>query len=65
MIILPVRTSSYLLLSCLVQDLQSILSHVLNDADQKIKDSYEDTLPTDRSPNEEDETPASEEDNTY
>ena len=44
-----------------VQDLQSILSHVLNDADQKIKDSYTDTLACDRSPNEEDETLASEE----
>ena len=42
-------------------DLQSILSHVLNDADQKIKDSYADTLACDRSPNEEDEMPASEE----
>ena len=47
--------------SSVVQDLQSILSHVLNDADQKIKDSYADTLACDRSPNEEDETLPSEE----
>ena len=33
-----------------VQDLQSILSHVLNDDDQKVKDSYADTPFADRSP---------------
>ena len=38
------------LLICVVQDLQSILSHVLNDEDQKVKDSFPDTLPEDRSP---------------
>ena len=30
--------------SGVVQDLQSILSHVLNDEDQKVKDYYPDTL---------------------
>lgn len=32
-----------------VQDLQSILSHVMNDEDQKVKDYYPDTLPIDHS----------------
>lgn len=33
-----------------MQDLQSILSRVLNDEDQNVKDSYIDTLECDRSP---------------
>lgn len=33
-----------------MQELQSILSHVLNDEDAKIKNSFPDTLPGDRSP---------------
>ena len=37
------------LIDWIVQDLQSILSHVLNDDDQKVKDSYADTLNSDRS----------------
>ena len=35
--------------SGVVQDLQSILSHVLNDEDQKVKEYYPDTLPIDHS----------------
>ena len=35
--------------SGVVQDLQSILSHVMNDEDQKVKDYYPDTLPIDNS----------------
>ena len=34
-------------------DLQSILSRVLNDNDQNVKDSYADTLECDRSPTDE------------
>lgn len=35
-----------------MQDLQSILSRVLNDNDQNVKDNYADTLECDRSPTE-------------